>query len=108
MKKCKDCMYSLHEDHGSSNYTVEGTFIHCLKDLNPDLPEDNFYGEEPALLYAEKCPYYKEGDPIELDVDLDERFEDYCYEQPDDVIELFRQWAVDNVYKYTLKRWGIK
>ena len=39
-KTCLDCRFAVEEDYGYSNYTVEGTDVHCLKKLNSDLPKD--------------------------------------------------------------------
>jgi hypothetical protein len=67
--KCIDCKYCIEEDYGYSNYTVEGTEVGCLLYCNPDFPEDRFYGEEPALLFANKCEYFEPGKPVHIDVD---------------------------------------
>ena len=57
------------DDVGYSNYSVEGTIFHCLKKQHPNAPFDTFYNEEPLLGYAEKCPDFSPGDPVELDCD---------------------------------------
>lgn len=69
MKKCTDCKFSVLEDHGYSNYTVEGTTFSCGIDEHPDGEFDRFYGEEPKLEFAEKCSKFEAGDGIEMDVD---------------------------------------
>ena len=56
-------------DAGYSNYTVEGTTADCLIGQNPDLPQDRFYGEEPALLYAVKCERFIPGESVKIDCD---------------------------------------
>jgi hypothetical protein len=69
MKKCSDCRYAMEHDWGYSNYTVEGTEIVCLLDLNPQFPVDRFYGEEPALNFAETCSKFSEGGAVGVDCD---------------------------------------
>jgi hypothetical protein len=71
-KICTDCKYHTETDYGYSNYTVEGTTVDCLFDLNPGLPVDRWYNNNPALDFAEDCEKYFEGDYIHLDVDRDE------------------------------------
>lgn len=46
MKKCDECKFAELRDYGYSEYTVEGTEVLCLLDLNPDLPCDRWYGED--------------------------------------------------------------
>jgi hypothetical protein len=48
-----------------------GTDAHCLLKLNPGLPEDIFYGEEPHLLFATQCESFYEGDPVCVDVEME-------------------------------------
>jgi hypothetical protein len=67
--KCTDCKYHLKDEYGHSNWSIEGVDIYCLLDLNPGLPEDQFYGEEPVLKFAENCEKFIEGEGICLDVE---------------------------------------
>jgi hypothetical protein len=67
-KDCGNCKYSIHEEHGYSNYTVEGTHTDCLLKLNPDLPVDRGWRMVP-IPFAEKCPRYTPGGGVEVDVD---------------------------------------
>lgn len=69
--KCTDCKYCIEEDYGYSNYTVKGTMADCLIGLNQGLPEDRFYGEEPALAFAEKCDRFMAGGSVLVDCDKD-------------------------------------
>jgi len=71
MKTCTDCRYCIEADYGYSNYTVEGTNADCLLDLNPELPKDRFYGEEPALNFANECSKFSPGDSVQVDVDME-------------------------------------
>ena len=93
--KCTDCKYCVEEDFGYSNYTVEGTIADCLKSLNPDLPEDRWYKEEPALDYAEKCNSFSEGKTVQIDCDREEDFPD-GYADDLEIIELLKIWDLKN------------
>ena len=68
--KCTDCKYSVEDDFGYSNWTVEGTEVSCLLGKNPDFPIDRFYGEDPSLSFAEKCDSFVEGENTCFDVDI--------------------------------------
>jgi hypothetical protein len=68
---CIDCKYCLECDYGYSNYTVEGTNVYCMFDLNPGLPEDKGWGEEPALKHAKDCTRFTPGGSTVIDVDRD-------------------------------------
>lgn len=72
MKTCENCKYCLEADDGYSNYTVEGTTAYCLLNLNPGMPIDRFYGEEPALNYAEQCERFAEGEGPRIDVERED------------------------------------
>lgn len=71
MKSCAECKFCLLEDYGYSNYTVEGTYVHCLKKLHPESGFDRFYGQEDRLKFAEECTGYVNGEPVDLDNDRD-------------------------------------
>lgn len=76
--KCSKCKYSILEDNGYSNYTVEGTDIGCLKGLNPKFPVDAWYGECPEGEFAQTCPSFTEGESVSVDVEREDgRLEDY-------------------------------
>jgi hypothetical protein len=68
--KCSDCKYHIDEDTGYSNWTVEGTDIDCLLKLNPGLPKDRWYNEDPVLDFANQCEKFVEGPGVEVDVDI--------------------------------------
>lgn len=70
--KCTNCKYCVEEDYGYSNYTVEGTTVDCLLGLNPKFPEDRFWGEEPALKYAEQCKRFTKGTSVSIDCDRED------------------------------------
>ena len=73
LKNCADCQYAVMKDWGYSNWTVEGTSFFCVKQLHPNDGFDRFYGEDVRLQFAEECESFKDGDPIEMDVDSEER-----------------------------------
>lgn len=68
-KNCGGCRFALFEDHGYSNWTVEGTTFHCLKAAHPNDGFDRWYGEDKRLCYAEECGPFEAGEPVEVDVD---------------------------------------
>ena len=72
MKTCYECAYCLKEEFGYSNYTTEGIEVYCLKNLNPELPKDAWYGEEPALEFADECEGFVKGDPVHIDCEREE------------------------------------
>ena len=99
MKKCTECKYCVEEEYGYSNYTVEGVTIDCLLGENPDLPEDSFWDEEPALLFADKCGRFVEGETVQIDVvraELDDRDIPLSSAYTDDpeIKELLDKWEV--------------
>lgn len=69
MKSCETCSHCVLADHGYSNWTVEGTSVHCSKKIHPDSGFDRWYGEDHRLHFADTCHGYEEGKAIELDVD---------------------------------------
>ena len=66
---CDNCKYCILEDTGYSNYTVEGTTVSCLLNHNPNFPKDYWYGEEPTLAFATKCPQFTPGEGPQIDVE---------------------------------------
>ena len=66
---CDNCRFCLLEDWGYSNYTTEGTYVHCLKGKHPDSGFDRFYGEDERLKFAQSCDDFGEGDPVTVDCD---------------------------------------
>jgi hypothetical protein len=68
-KKCDECSNCVLEYYGYSNYTVEGTYVHCSLKLHPEDGFDRFYGEDKRLEFAETCKEFTPGGAIEVDVD---------------------------------------
>lgn len=66
---CNECKYAIFQDHGYSNYTVEGTEFICAKKLHPYGDFDRWYGEDTRLNYAAECGGFESGDSIDLDVE---------------------------------------
>lgn len=79
-KTCMDCKFSISEDYGYSNYTVEGTQFFCGKHAHPEAPFDRFYGDNPKLKFAETCTEFEEGQGIDMDCD-GENYADLTDEQ---------------------------
>lgn len=71
-KSCMECKYRLSEDFGYSNYTVEGTTFNCLKKAHPEMPFDEFYGEDKRLAYAEQCGSFAAGTGVYIDCDRED------------------------------------
>lgn len=69
LKKCSNCRYAFVQDTGYSNWTVTGNDFTCIKGAHPDGTFDEFYTENPKLLYAEKCPHFSYGEGFDMDVD---------------------------------------
>jgi len=76
-KKCSNCDYAICEDHGYSNYTVEGTTVYCSLNLHPESGFDRWYGEDARDKYAEHCNMFcEEHGPAAIDVDEECRIGD--------------------------------
>lgn len=67
--KCTECKFCIMRDNGYSNYTVEGTDVDCIINLNPAFPVDKWYNTAEDLDFANVCPRFKEGEGIHVDVD---------------------------------------
>lgn len=66
-KSCTNCQFCVYQDHGYSNYTVEGTAISCLVNKFDEVEES--YDGNYWLGLATNCEYYNFGDSWHLDVD---------------------------------------
>jgi len=69
--KCTDCKYCIQLDFGCSSYSVEGTDVDCLLNLNRDFPKDRWYGDDSSILFAKTCEKFTYGDSVEVDCDRD-------------------------------------
>ena len=68
---CNDCKYAVFEDHGYSNWTVEGTDFSCARGLHPEGTFDRFYGDDPRLAFGATCSGFSKGDCLDIDVERD-------------------------------------
>lgn len=97
MSKCDECKWCLLEDYGYSNYTTEGTYVHCLKNLHPESGFDRWYGEDARLNFAENCGEFFAGEAVSVDVDREAlgRYEDKlstAYTDDSEVAALLDAW----------------
>jgi len=60
------------QDTGYSNYTVEGTEVDCIINMNPAFPVDKWYNTAKDLDFANICTRFKEGKGIHVDVDRED------------------------------------
>lgn len=91
-KRCFNCLWFATVDSRYSNYTVECTTCHCLKDKNGYLPCEESYSWEiensptkhaPAVMVAEECIFFcdkGDRDQVRLDVDREVSINDFCEE----------------------------
>jgi len=75
-RRCNNCLFFMTQDEGYSDYTIEITVVHCLKNNNSYFPIGESYSWEREdspdyiqLQIAETCEYYKEGEGLVLSVD---------------------------------------
>lgn len=64
-RSCSDCQFCVYQDHGYSNYTVEGTSISCLVNKFEEIDE---YSDRNTLGMATDCEYFNQGNHWDLDV----------------------------------------
>lgn len=88
MKSCKDCRWAILQDHGYSNYTVEGTDLMCAGMYHPEESFDVYYGEAKQTKFAEECAHYEPGEPPRLEVEGGWTLEDFTAEQRE-ALELY-------------------
>lgn len=69
---CDECRFSVEQDEGYSNYTVEGCMVQCAKGLHPDGDFDRWYGNDKRIRKLDDCPGYVKGEPLHLYVDMSE------------------------------------
>ncbi len=96
-RKCTDCKFRLSDDFGYSNYTVEGTNFHCLLKKHPDMPFDEFYGEDKRLEFAQKCEAFVAGEGVYLDCDREalKNYDDKlssAYTSDPEIVPLLDAW----------------
>lgn len=80
-RRCTDCGWHMAIQYGYSNWTVEGSYIHCRRDLLPATGIDDWYGEDKQLgIIATACPDFCPGAGGTVDVDRED-IEDLTPEQ---------------------------
>ncbi len=91
-RRCFNCLWFATVDTGYSNYTVEGTTCHCLKNNNPNFPCEECYSWEypesdttdaKAVKVAIECQNFCDTDgrsQIRMDVEGYTKLEDFCAE----------------------------
>lgn len=94
-KSCDGCKYIMFQDSGYSNYTVLNTDVHCLLDLNENLPSERPYDWNQSKnnwksTNCSRCDRYCEGDQIHLDVEGEESPED-CTDD-EETLSAFREY----------------
>lgn len=63
-QKCNTCMVAVLVDEGYSDYTVEGTSLHCTQRKHPNKGGfDIFYGDALELDFATECDGFVAGGP---------------------------------------------
>jgi hypothetical protein len=73
LRRCNNCAWLLLKDEGYSNYTVEETNAYCLLNLHPLMPGTTSYkDEDDAYDQAEKCDSFLPGEPLRVDVEIEE------------------------------------
>ena len=82
-------------DTGYSNYTVEGTEMSCLLNLNPEFPKDRWYEEDASIKFAEKCNSYQFNNGFITSVDVDHECGTLENYSEDEEIKLLL-WVMDN------------
>lgn len=101
MKKCSECVFCITVEYGYSNYTVEGADAYCSKELNPDMPFDNWFGEDKRHLFAENCSEFVSGDRVYIDCDREE-----MNWQTDDINEKWSAYATEYVTSADIERFA--
>lgn len=70
-RTCENCKFFVKQDHGYSNYTVEGTDGSCLAKKHP-VDSFEISGYVPEYEQAKICEYFNEGECWNCDVDGEE------------------------------------
>ncbi len=91
MRSCEQCRWCFLEDHGYSNWTVEGTQVYCLQTRHPSGLDgfDRWYGEPDSdgnansLFFAEQCEGFQPGEPIHCDVEKERQYDKNSNDRPD-------------------------
>ncbi len=71
-RSCENCKFFVKQDHGYSNYTVEGTDGSCSANKHPVESFDISGGHMPEYDQAKVCSYFNKGECWNCDVDGEE------------------------------------
>lgn len=102
--KCANCSLLILFDSGYSNWTVEETEAHCLRNANPDLPGNTGFGEDDESLQEEReCEFFCAGKPASIDVDREDvrgdgSFVDYFHTDEAKAIVAMEGWRPKGGY----------
>lgn len=96
-RTCETCKWCVMQDHGYSNYTVEGTTVHCLKKLHPEDGFDRWFGDDKRIAFANECAGYEAGEAVSIDCDREglKKWEDplsSAYTSDPEVGRLLDEW----------------
>lgn len=72
--RCQNCKFWALQDSGYSNYTVEETTVHCLKNHFEPIEESYSWHNDPDnefLKQAENCPDFKHETGVQICYDVD-------------------------------------
>lgn len=89
MKNCTKCRHSALKDYGYSNFTVEGTNFHCLKQQNPGITRNGISYESwenhegSPFNYAESCREFRKGTSQEFAVEDTFEFDESSKKEDD-------------------------
>jgi len=85
---CRECRFAIFQDYGYSNYTVEGTELHCAQHAVPDF-EVTFEDDKKLFEAATSCGKFEAGKALNLDVEGEEERESLSPDQKA-VLEMYR------------------
>lgn len=71
-QSCATCAYAIYQDHGYSNWTVEGTDFSCGLGIHPADGFDSYYKTNDGYAFGAACAAYKQGTGFKLDVEGEE------------------------------------
>lgn len=88
---CTNCIFRCTEDVGYSNYTIDNTYNHCLKNVwSPTSSEEVSYDEKGI-----DCQYHKRNinDKVIIHIDVEDDLKDHLYGNMDiDLAEAFKKY----------------
>lgn len=88
---CVNCKYRCVEEEGYSNYTIDGTYNHCLKNVWTPIDQAEIPQNEKGIT----CQYYKKNinDRVIINIEVEDSLEDHLYGSMDiDLVEAFKKY----------------